>query len=127
MLKIHRLFFVLFYLLFSISYFCEIACDPNCDPSKTEFTTPIEECSHSTCELSHQDKHNYVKDDNNDSSKKLKILKDGLFLLNKFEIITLKGLHHTQTVLNVTAHSYTYFYPNRKRFVLFQRLKVFNA
>lgn len=126
-MKIHRTFFVIFYLLFSLSILCETGCEPDCDPSVNMFTMQIEECEHPSCELSHKDQHNYIKDDGSDSFKTFKILKDGKTDTQNFEIVYLDALHlnkSTQILLNNTE---THYYPNRKRYVVFQRLKVFNS
>jgi hypothetical protein len=121
-----KLVFTLFYFVIAINYLCEVGCDPSCDPSLAESIIAIEECEHPSCELSHEDQHNYVKDDVSDSSQKkfLKSIKVP-FQNNNYEIICLEESHLKESNQIILTHSETHFLPNRKRFLIFHRFKLF--
>ena len=127
-LKYNRIAIALYYFIFAINILCEVGCDPECDPSQSITTISVEECDHPSCELSHQDQHNYVKDDSSSSAQKklIKFIKHILPNIS-FEIVHLESFHLDESIQRILSNSEIHFFQDQKRYLIFQRLIVFNS
>lgn len=127
-MKTVRVLLTTFYLLFALNFLCEVGCNTDCDPIEDLYSLQVEECKHPSCELSHTDEHNYVKnDDSEKSSKKLSKLDTFNFLEFELDYNLIQTLHTQVSTQELANHSTNYFLHNRKRTLVFERLKIFHS
>lgn len=127
-LKTVRVLLTTFYLLFAFNFLCEIGCNTDCDPREDLYSFQVEECKHPSCELSHTDQHNYVKNDSSESSsKKLSKLTPLNFLKFEFDYDLIETLHAQVSIQALNNHSTNHFLQNRKRTIVYERLKILHS
>lgn len=120
-----KLFLTLFYFIFSANLLCETACDPQCDPTKNLLVSQVEECEHIGCEISHKSQHNYTKDLSSDSSKKKFSFNSIDFIFDTDFIVLFNDVYFDQIISEqFDNHVYKHHLQDRKKFIVFKRLKV---
>ena len=117
-----RKFLTIIYILFAFNALCEAACLPDCDSDKVLTILQIEDCEHVSCELSHENQHNYTKDDSSDKSKQVK----AYISTNVFDINNL-SIESKLKIDDLNHDSMTHQFSHIKKIIVFNKLKIFSA
>ena len=123
-----KFLFIGFYFFFAINILCESACTFACDDGiLTTYSVP-DDCKHVSCELTHNDQHDYVKDDLSDTVAK-KFFKDSESYLAhlEYDLSRIDSFHLSQSIQIITQFSESFYLRSCKKYIVFNRITVYQS